>query len=69
MKPYGKDAYGYEEQLLHDIIDSNQNGFNKSGMDPYGYNRNQYNQMNNNDPEPVRMTRADLAFFNSVQNF
>jgi len=69
MKPYGKDAYGYEEQLLHDIIDSNQNGFNKSGMDPYGYNRTQYNQMNNNDPEPVRMTRADLAFFNSVQNF
>lgn len=72
MKPYGRGAYGYEEQLLHDIVNVQENnGFDKqTGMDMYGYKQNQYNrQQTANEQEIVRMTRADLDFFTSVQNF
>lgn len=71
LKPYGPGAYGYEEQLLHDIVNSDtQAGFDqKTGIDSYGYHKTQYNQTSSQEPEVVHMTQADLAFFNSVQNF
>lgn len=71
LKPYGPGAYGYEEQLLHDIVNSDtQAGFDqKTGIDSYGYHKTQYNQSLSQEPEVVHMTQADLAFFNSVQNF
>lgn len=72
MVPYGKDAYGYEEQLLHDIVNSSTNaGFDKqTGVDEYGYTKNQYNQNEQKQmQETVRLTQSDVSFFMSVNNF
>ena len=71
MKPYGRGAYGYEEQLLNDIVNSQtNNGFDaKTGYDQYGYKKEQYNVQNNQNDDIVRLSRADVMFFNSVQNF
>ena len=71
MKPYGRDAYGYEEQLLHDIVNGDkQSGFDvKTGVDMYGYKKEQYNVTSQQNDDIVRMTQSDMAFFNSVQNF
>jgi hypothetical protein len=72
MKPYGPGAYGYEEQLLRDIVNANEDaGFDRqTGMDQYGYKTNQYNQIQTQQMDDVlHATHADISFFSSVQNF
>lgn len=66
--PYGQPTM-YEDQLLHDIIDSQE--FDKeTGIDTYGYTRQQYNQRNQLDPNPVEtLSRGDMAFFREVNQF
>lgn len=62
----------FENQLLADLITGNGSGFDKqTGVDPYGYNRKQYNNRNihNQQQELETISGSDIAFFQSVNGF
>ena len=62
----------FENQLLADLITGNGSGFDtQTGVDPYGYSRNQYNNRNIHNQQPVLETisGSDISFFQSVNGF
>lgn len=62
----------FENQLLADLITGNGTGFDKqTGVDPYGYSRNQYNNRNihNQQQQLETISNSDIAFFQSVNSF
>jgi hypothetical protein len=68
-KPYDHPTM-YEEQLLNDIMESQNQNRDKNHRDPYGYAMHQYNQRDRLEQNPSEyMSMSDLAFFRSVNTF
>lgn len=65
-KPYDHPTM-YEEQLLNDLMDSAQH---TKDVDPYGYQRSQYNQRTRLEENPVAtLSYGDMTFFRDVNKF
>jgi len=72
---YYENPNAYENQLLNDIINSNQRdqrmGFDQpGGVDAYGYRADQYNKhLYEKEPQLDTLSNSDIAFFQSVNQY
>ena len=60
----------YEEQLLHDIMNSDKQSFSSvDGRDVYGYKQSQYNNNSQYMQQDTSISYSDIAFFREINSF